>query len=453
MAVREITIPHNFEPRDYQRQLFEAMDGVKGKPETKKKRAFLRWHRQAGKDYACAAYLFKEAARKKGVYYYFFPTYEQGRKALWEKPAVKDLLPGEVIASENNLSMTIKLTNGSIIRVVGTDKIDAVRGVTLTGAVFSEYSVQDPTAWKVMSPTFNVTGGWVIFNGTPTGRNHMYEMEKHIKYSDNWYFSELQGLWPDRDHYTTAPKMKEIIAGEIEMGAEKEWLEQEYGVSYTSGITGSYYSQHIKKVREEKRAGSFVYDDNIPVDTYWDLGRNDSTAIWFGQTIGNKVVFVDYLEESNKDLVWYADELIDKNYRYGTHFLPHDGNRRIVESRLTSQEILATLFRDARISDDVIVVERPRLKIDAINAVRRRFSKYYFNTDCMEMEDALSKLEFYHKKYNAKLGRYSEEQVKDWTSHCADALTTEAIAFERYGTEATRQDKDIEVLTDYDIYS
>ena len=72
-----LTIPHKFRPREYQLPFFRAMDGGK-------KRAVLLNHRRAGKDKSAFNYMVKEAMKRVGVYYYFFPTYNQGRKILWD---------------------------------------------------------------------------------------------------------------------------------------------------------------------------------------------------------------------------------------------------------------------------------------------------------------------------------------------------------------------------------
>src|SRR3990167_4784168 len=122
-AINSISVPHNFVPRDYQLALLNALDGVAGKPETKVKRAFLRWHRRAGKDMVCVAYMFKCMMETKGVYYYFLPTYQQGRKVIWENInrsiKILDMLPEAARKRVNNQEMLIETINGSIFRVIG----------------------------------------------------------------------------------------------------------------------------------------------------------------------------------------------------------------------------------------------------------------------------------------------------------------------------------------------
>ena len=67
------------------------------------------------------------------------------------------------------------------------------------------------------------------------------------------------------------------------------------------------------------------YDPALKVDTAWDLGVHDYTAIWFFQQVGREVRAIDYYETSGEGLQSIVREAIaSKPYVYGTHHLPHD---------------------------------------------------------------------------------------------------------------------------------
>lgn len=78
--------------------------------------------------------LIKKALERKGVYYYIFPEYEQGRKAFWDNidndgKTMFDHVPKELSKKRNDQSMQLELVNGSLIQVIGTDrKIDNIVG-------------------------------------------------------------------------------------------------------------------------------------------------------------------------------------------------------------------------------------------------------------------------------------------------------------------------------------
>lgn len=436
-----LTVPHNFTPRQYQLELYQKMDSGC-------KRAFLRWHRRAGKDLTCWCYMVKEAVRTPGIYYYFFPTYQQGRMALWENVSrgfrVLDHLPKQLIKRVTNQDMMIELTNGSVIRIVGTDNIDRVVGTNPIGCVFSEYSLQDPAAWIFISPILAENGGWAIFNGTPRGRNHMYKLEQVIRGRESWYISAL--TVEDTGEYED-PNIRDKIEEDLEMHGE-DYVQQEYWVSYSAGVKGAFYSEHMQRARQQGRVGRYAYDAHRWVDTFWDLGVDDSTAIWFRQIDGNRLIFIDYFEDSGKDIAYYVKILQDKGYNYRTHYLPHDGGNRTIQTQFRTDEILRNCLDSAGLSADVVCA--PKLPVqDGINAVRARFSRYFFDEGLCA--DGIEKLELYHRRYDTKRQTYLKEPVHDWTSHCADALRTEALV-EEFGDDPMADMYKPMVIDEYDIF-
>jgi phage terminase large subunit len=132
-----------FKPRPYQLKILQAIEN-KGF-----KRVIAIMPRRAGKDVMAFNLCIRECLRKICVIYYIFPTYAQGRKALFDSIMTNgmrflDFIPKELIASINQQEMKIKFINGSIFQVVGSDNYDALMGTNPQGVVFSEYALQDP---------------------------------------------------------------------------------------------------------------------------------------------------------------------------------------------------------------------------------------------------------------------------------------------------------------------
>lgn len=436
------------------------MDGVAGKPETRIKYALLVWHRRAGKDKSCFNYMLKEAAVNPGNYFYAFPEATEARKALWENVdqsgfKLLDHIPGEIVASINNQEMLIRYKNGSTIRVLGLDKNpDGIRGTAIRGMVMSEvaFSKEAETAFKASVPAVEEADGWVILNSTPNGRGFFYEMANLAQSSPKWYYSRMQTYWPEREDYTGLVPPEEIQSLIKDKGYAEEDVEREYGVCFSTGMRGAYYSHLVEKARDDGRVGFFPHDDHRLVDTFWDIGVDDSTAIWFRQVVGHRIVFIDYLEANGEDTYYFAQQLARKGYEYGTHYLPHDGATRSWQTKLTNKEMLADHCRDLGISDHVETNQRLP-KLDGINAVRARFSRYHFNE--ATTAKAVDMISMYHKKYDKARQAFSNEPVHDFTSHCADALRTEAMAEDDHVNEFGEYTLDFKVLSmdDYDVLS
>jgi hypothetical protein len=62
-----------------------------------------------------------------------------------------------------------------------------------------------------------------------------------------------------------------------------------------------------------------------PVNTFWDLGKNDANAIWFHQYIAAEHRFFRYYENAHKDLAHYVkylkQDMPDARHHVG-HALP-----------------------------------------------------------------------------------------------------------------------------------
>jgi len=185
-----LQIPYKFNPRDYQLELLRKMDsGIK--------RAIVVWNRRSGKDKTCFNYMIKRAVEKVGTYFYFLPTYSQAKKVIWDNIdnegfKMLDHIPRELIKATNATELKIELVNGSVVQLIAADEFKKSGvGTNPVGVVFSEYSISDPEAWKYLSPILAVNGGWAIFNFTPRGMNHAWNLLQYANGNDKWFTQTL----------------------------------------------------------------------------------------------------------------------------------------------------------------------------------------------------------------------------------------------------------------------
>lgn len=257
----DITLPYRYEPRAYQLPFLKSFDsGVF-------KRFILIWHRRSGKEKTVIQVFPREMIKNVGVYYYFFPTYAQGKKVLWEgidKSGMRflDHFPKELIDGKpNDTEMKIKFKNGSIFQVIGTDNIDSIVGTNPMGCAFSEYPLQSPKAWGFIRPILAENGGWAIFDYTPRGMNHGWKLLQQAK-DNNWFWEILtvdqtsaiskEVLEQERKEMPEALFLQEYYCKFIEGAGqffrridENIWegtLEPEYGKSYRLGVDLAKYN-------------------------------------------------------------------------------------------------------------------------------------------------------------------------------------------------------------------
>ena len=418
MIENEFHLPHDFEIRPYQRHFFEAMaSGIK--------RACLVWHRRAGKEMTCWNYLIMQAAMKRGTYFYFFPSFAQGRKILWsgmnkEGRRFLDYLPNKFLKKKpNSTNMQMELRNGSIIQIIGTDNIDSIVGTNPIGCVFSEYSLQNRNAWTFISPVLAENKGWAVFNFTPRGCNHAKDLYDNAIQNPEWFCQRL--TVDDTDGAITKDDIERARAD----GMSEDYIQQEFYCSFTLGVEGAYYAKYLQDCRDEGRIGYVPWDRQQKVYTSWDIGYGDSTSIIFYQLVGNEVHIIDYYENHGEGLPHYAKIVLSKPCLYAAHYAPHDIDSHSFTSGLSARQVGLGL--------GIKFTTLPTLKVsheEGVEAVRGIFPRVFIDkTKC----DRLIKcLENYRKEYDQRLECYKERPRHDWASHGADAMRYLAIAVKLY---------------------
>jgi len=265
-----------------------------------------------------------------------------------------------------------------------------------------------PEIWISFNPELDSDETYKRFVLNPPSKfdknGNLYSIVEKVNWSDNvWFPDDLR------------EEMEQLKAKD-----ENKWLEVWEGHT-KQVLDGAIYAEEIRQAILEKRIGKVPYDPNRPVNTFWDLGRADKTAIWFGQTVGLEFNLINYYEDSLKKMPFYIKVLQDLGYNYGIHFLPHDGAAETL-SNVTPQRQLINVGYKTRI------VERPAKKFLGINAARSIFP--LCNFDEANTPDGLQCLKRYCYKINEDTGTFGKEPDHDtpW-SHGADAFQTMALAF------------------------
>lgn len=223
---RRIILPYNFTPRDYQAPVYNAMvnDGVR--------RAITVWPRRNGKDIVAINILTAMAHKKVGTYFYMAPYYKQVREIIWNGidgsgKRFIDYIPKALIDRKQDQEMRIFLKNGSIIKLCGSDNIDSIVGTNPYGIIFTEFSLHKPEAWHYLRPVLAENGGWALFNGTPRGLNHYYQLYEAAKKDKRWFTQYIT-----RDD-TNIPTL-EAIEEDRRSGMPESLIQQEYYCLWTA---------------------------------------------------------------------------------------------------------------------------------------------------------------------------------------------------------------------------
>ena len=423
MAKNLIRIPNNWKPRPYQMGLWSYL-------ENGGKRGVEIAHRRWGKDDLCLHWSCVAAHQRVATYWHMLPLANQARKAIWQainphtgKRRIDEAFPVELRASTNDQEMFIRFKNGSTWQVLGSDNFNSLVGSPPAGVVFSEFALANPSAWAYLRPIMAENEGWALFITTPRGKNHAFNLMQSAKKDPAWY-CEVQTA---EDTGVFSPEKLESERNELVQlfgeGVGDSLFKQEYFCSFEAAIPGAYYARELNSILVTDRITKVEYDPMFKVNTAWDLGFNDSTSIIFFQVVYGEIRILDYHESNGQTIPYYCGVIQQKEYEYGTHWLPHDARAKTLASG--GKSIIEQLSVKIPIETMRIV---PNLSLqDGIQASRMALMKAWFNEDTTER--LLECLRQYQREYDDDRKCFRDKPRHDWTSHGSDAWRYLSIAW------------------------
>ena len=198
------------------------------------------------------------------------------------------------------------------------------------------------------------------------------------------------------------------------------------------------YGAQLRKAREGRRICSLPIERGCPVNTFWDLGRNDVTSIWFHQDFQSKHRFIYYFEDRLQDLTYYVDmlrELKDEyKWFYGGHYLPHDVE--VTDISTANNYSRRRILADAGLNP-ITVVPRIRNINDGIEQVRRVFDSCYFDEEGCEI--GLRALSGYEWTWDDVHKTTRKTPAHNWASNGADAFRMFAQGYRGPGASFAEQ--------------
>lgn len=395
-------------------------------------------HRRWGKDEVVLMAECELAHKRIGTYWHCLPEYAQARKALWTavnahtgKRRIDEAFPPEICESRNDQEMFIRLKCGSTWQAIGSDRYDATVGAGPVFIGYSEWALANPSAWAYHRPMLEENNGGAAFITTPRGRNHAKSMYDMAKDNPRW-FAEISSINDTRA--LTQDQLDESLKEYVALYGEdlgRAQFDQEYLCSFNAAIMGAFYAREMLAVRNEGRITDEIEAiEGYPVHTAWDLGKVDSTAIWWFQVLPGRIYILDFYMSHGADVEHYAEICLSKPWERGIDYVPHDAKAQIFGMTRTRVEQMQACGLDPR----VLPMSK---KLDGIAAVRKTLPLCVFHSRCET--EGIAALEQYRREWDDDLKTFRQNEVHDWTSHAADAF--------RYFAEAWRVQKPPEIET------
>lgn len=177
------------------------------------------------------------------------PTQPQAKLIYWR--ALIDKLHKVIVATNVNEGL-ITLDSGVMIGVKGADNPDALRGPGLWSAVLDEYASMKPYVWsEIIRPALTDSRGRCLFIGTPSGRNHFFDLYAMAGAGDDpewkaWHFESIVNPF--------------LPTGEVEnarRSMSSASFNKEFRASFETGSGGSFKAEWIKISDTEPKNGAW----------------------------------------------------------------------------------------------------------------------------------------------------------------------------------------------------
>jgi hypothetical protein len=192
------------------------------------------------------------------------------------------------------------------------------------------------------------------------------------------------------------------------------------GEAFQSSSDAYYFSQALAQAYKDNRClSNSLYDALLPVYVAMDIGLNDLTVMVFFQIAHGEIRVIDYYEDTNKDVDFYAKFLLqDKRYLYHTIFLPHDSVKRDpLDIENSYERDFRRLFSST--GTKFVVLKRMDKQLQ-ISHARIKIERCVFNI--AKVKKFVDNLAKYRKKWNEATGRYLEDPYHNEASNYADCF-------------------------------
>lgn len=306
----------------------------------------------------------------------------------------------------------IKGSNGTQVSFHGlsgqtANSIKSFEGTTICWV--EEAQTITKRSWDLLEPTIRAPDSeiWVSFNP------EMDTDETFKRFVTNTPPNSIvtKMNWQDNPWRSTV-----LDAARERMQREApEDYEHIYGGACRPAVEGAIYYKEVSQLRSQNRLCNVPYDPMLKVHVITDLGFNDYMSMLCVQRLASEIRIIRYIEDRQRYIPSYSQELKALNYNWGKLYLPHDGKAKHVTGS-SAEEQFQALGWDVEIVQDIGLEQ-------GIRKTRELFPRFYI--DKTHASELLNRLGRYRRRVNTE-GQASTPMHDD-ESHGADGTRYLAI--------------------------
>jgi len=211
---------------------------------------------------------------------------------------------------------------------------------------------------------------------------------------------------------------------------DPENYEHIYEGNCRPAIEGAIYFKEVSKLRADGRLCNIPYDPMLKVHVIADLGFNDFMSLILVQRLASEIRVIRYIEDRQREIPSYHQELTDLKLNYGKLYLPHYARAKTLTSAsnplgASAQEQFDKLGWQVEIVENVDVEQ-------GIRKTREVFPRLYI--DKSNASELLNRLGRYRRRVNAE--GQATTPVHDDESHGSDGTRYLALVADQLSNDA-----------------
>ena len=278
-----------------------------------------------------------------GEIFYVAPTQGQARDIMWNMLME---LGHDVIQSAHINNMQIKLINGTQISLKGSDRPETMRGAKIAFCAIDEYADMRDTVWElIIRPSLTDLKGEALFIGTPTGRNHFYDLYVQAMKGDDPSFAAF--------HFTSYDNN---LLDKGEINAAKKTMSsygfrQEYMASFEARGSEMFKENWVTFEKKEPKSGDYY----LSIDLAGFAEAGEATRRKKKSHLDNTAIAVVKVNEHGwwvKDIIcgrWDLNETAMKIFQAVRDYEPISvGIERGIAKQAVMSPLLDLMRRNAR---------------------------------------------------------------------------------------------------------
>ena len=254
---------------------------------------------------------------------------------------------------------------------------------------------------------------------------------------ENEYFDGIEAK--EKCTIDLAQRRWYVATRDADFAGDAESMWQEYPSTpeeaFQVSTEGTYYATQLAAARKAGRIGAVPHVDGSPVNTFWDIGNSDGTAVWLHQKVGLSHRFIKFIEGWGEPYSFYVAKLQALGYVWGTHYLPHDAGHKRQQGAVIAAPI--DELKKLGIGGKWDIVPVVSDVMHGIQAVRGVFSQCWF--DEQGCKEGLDHLQAYRKTWNERAACWSDTPRHDIHSEASDAFRQFGQAMDKLNKEVAEK--------------